>query len=282
MKVKVNVIIDFSFGLLTHNQLAPPAIPAPVPIPSVELPATVLWTLGFLANQNKLTNGGKPVMHRGMWIMLDGHDSGMMIPDVTIPAAPNVAYAFIWPFSSRKPVFAASTVKMNDTAVGCAQTFGFPPIPFMTCGDPLAAPTAWSAINAGNTVQVGMTFADILSGFINIAASMIIDYAFSKIPFSNIFGPSSSILANVLGTTLGNALKGMNPVAVLAGFATSALAGNPTFKLSLGLPFLGAQVSYSPSAAAGQPSVVAQDNAGPWSGGTQGASNQAFGSPVTL
>ncbi len=75
-------------------------------------------------------------MHRGMWIVLDGHDCGMMIPDVTIPPAPNIAYPMFWPFSSRKPVFAASTVKMNGTPVACAQTVGFPPIPMMTCGDP--------------------------------------------------------------------------------------------------------------------------------------------------
>jgi len=285
MKIKVNVIIDFSVGVLTHNQLAPPAIPAPVPIPSVEMIATMLWTLGFLANQNKFSNGGKPVMHRGMWIMLDGHDSGMMIPDVTIPPAPNVAYPMFWPFSSRKPVFAASTVKMNGTAVACAQTVGFPPIPMMTCGDPLSAPTARTMINFMNTVQVGMTCADVVAGLITIAAAMITDYIFSKIPFDKVFGflGKSALAKQLMGTVLSNALKGLSPVSILAGFATSALTGNATIKVGIGLPFLGAQVSITPNPDPGQPTVVAQGNAGPYQWDSTG-NRQQYGTavPVTL
>lgn len=283
MKVKVNVIIDFSVGVLSHNMLAPPAIPAPVPTVSVEMIATMMWTLGFLANQNKFSNGAKPVTHRGMWIVLDGHDCGMMIPDLTIPPAPNIAYPLFWPFSSRKPTFAASTVKMNGTAVACAQTFGLPPLPMMTCGDPVAAPTSLTMINVTNCVQVGITWIDILVGVITIVASMVTDYIFSKIPFSKAFGGRglSVLMENLFGTILGNALKGLSPVSILAGFATSALTGNATFTVSLGLPFLGGQVTYTPNPSAGSPSVVAQGNIPFTRMDTTGAGS-AFGTPVTL
>jgi hypothetical protein len=283
MKVKVNVIYDFSIGALTHNMLAPPAIPAPVPTPSFEMIATMMWTLGFLANQNKFSNGAKPVTHRGFWIVLDGHDCGMMIPDLTIPPAPNIAYPMFWPFSSRKPVFAASTVKMNGTAVACAQCFGLPPIPMMTCGDPIGAPTTQSMINVFNGVQVGLTWLDILCGVITIAFSMATDYLFSKIPFDKVFGGRglSVLMENVLGTALSNSLKGLSLPAILCGFITSSLQGNPTITVSAGLPFLGGQVAISPAAAAGQPSVVAQGNI-PFTRMDTTGSGQAFGTPVTL
>jgi hypothetical protein len=240
----------------------------------VEVPATMLWTLGFFAQQNKFSNGGSPVTHRGMWVMLDGHDCGMMIPDVTIPPAPNAAYPFIWPFSARKPVFAASTVQMNGTSVGCAQTFGFIPIPLMTCGDPISAPSAWSMINVGNTLTVGMTWKDIVAGVINILVSVAVDYVFSKIPFAKWFGGEGKLFSNILGTFVGNSFKGMAPGAILAGFLTSSLTGNPTAKATLGLPFLSVTVTYNPNAPPGTPSVVGSYNAGPYSGGTQGATSQ--------
>ncbi len=283
MKVKINVIYDFSVGALTHNMLAPPAIPAPVPTPSIEMICTMMWTLGFLANQNKFSNAGKPVTHRGFWIVLDGHDCGMMIPDVTIPPAPNIAYPLFWPFSSRKPVFAASTVKMNGTPVACAQLLGLPPIPMMTCGDPIGAPTTQTMINVFNGVQVGLTWLDILCGVITIVFSMATDYAFSKIPFDQVFGGRGlgTLMENFLGTALGNSLKGLSAPAILSGFITSSLQGNPTITVSAGLPFLGGQVAVSPMAGEGQPSVVAQGNI-PFTRMDTTGSGAAFGTPVTL
>ena len=97
--------------------------------------------MGFLANQNKFSNGGKPVMHRGMVDRARRSRLRHDDPRRHDPPAPNIAYPMFWPFSARKVVFAASTVKMNGTSVACAQTVGFPPIPMMTCGDPISAPT---------------------------------------------------------------------------------------------------------------------------------------------
>jgi hypothetical protein len=275
MKVNVNIPTDFSFGFLAHKVILPP--PAP-PIPTtyaIEMIATFLWSMGFLMNQNKFSNGAKPVTHKGLWIALDGHDCGMMIPDITVPPAPNLNYPIGWMSSSRKPTFAASTVKMNGTSVACAQWIGLPPLPMMSCGDPIGAPVCWSALSVSNTLSVGMTFVDLIAGIINAAASMLTDYIFSKIPFDKLG------LGNTLETIIGNSLKGLSPVSILAGFATSALTGNATFNVSLGLPFAGGTFSYTPNPSAGSPSAVF-GGALPFISGSSTGQGQAAGTPVTL
>lgn len=275
MKINVNVITDFSFGFLAHKLVPPP--PAP-PIPTtmaIEMPATFMWTLGFLMNQNKFSNGSKPVTHKGVWIALDGHDCGMAIPDITIPPAPNLNYPMCWPFSSRKPTFSASTVKINGTAVACAQWIGLPPLPMMSCGDPIGAPVCWSALTVTNTVSVGMSMADLAAGLINAAASMITDYIASKLPIENTgLGPFGQAV-------FGNAIKGLSPVSILAGFASSALTGSATFSVSVGLPFAGVSVAFTPNPTAPSPSVVF-GGAIPFLKGDTTSQGQAAGIPVTL
>lgn len=283
MKVNVNVIVDFSFGFLTHDVLGmvPPA-PAPVPVPmqfSIEMVALFMWTLGFLMNQNKFSNGAKPVTHKGMWIALDGHDSGMMIPDMTIgavvPPIANLKYPLMWTFSSRKPILAASTVKMNGTAVACAQWIGLPPLPMMTCGEPVSLPVCWSAISVTNTLQVGMTFLDLIIGVINVAASVATDLIFAKLDLK----PTG--LSDVGQAVLGNALKGLSPVSSLAGLLTSSLTGSPTYAASFGLPFAGVSISYTPDPAPGSSSVVGGLTLPGLRGDTDG-NGQVVGVPVTL
>lgn len=171
--IKVNIEFDATAGVLTHNVLFPPAIPSPTPMPSVEMLATQKW-LGFFTGQNKFTT---TVKHKGQCIVQDGHDQGLMILDITLPQPANIWYALMWPLSSRKITFGASTVKMNNTATGCAQC---PIPPMMTCGDPISAPTAFILpFQLSNTVVVGMTGWDILKGILVIVASMAIDALFN-------------------------------------------------------------------------------------------------------
>ena len=125
MQVSVNTVTDFSFGFLAHNLQVPPQ-PAPAPVFSIEMVAPFMWIYGFAMNQNKFSNGAKPVFCKGTWVVLDGHDCGMMVPDITTPPAPNIWPPLYWLFSSRKPVMSASTVKMNGTAVAAAQLIGLP------------------------------------------------------------------------------------------------------------------------------------------------------------
>lgn len=167
--IKVNVIWDVSVGVNTHILVPPPpAPPVPVFVPSVEMIATQLWTFGYALNLNKLTT---TVKHKSVRIVIDGHDCGILIPDVTIPPA-NVYLPIIWLGSSRKIAFAASTVQMDGTATGLAM-----PIvaPMMTCGEPVTMPTAQVLTAWLNSVQVGMTLADCLFGWLGVLASVAID-----------------------------------------------------------------------------------------------------------
>jgi hypothetical protein len=247
---------------------------------------------GFFVNQNKFTNKSKPVYHKRQWIVLDGHDQGMLIPDVTIPFV-NVYYAIMWPLSSRKILFSASTVKMNGTATGCTQLIGLPPLPMMTCGNPISAPTAFSMINFTNTVVVGMTLGDLLIGLLSAAISMALDYVFYKLK------PPSAM--NTTGLGIGkqffqkalpflemSAKNGAISFAkygamkwglsALGNFAISALKGNPTFKLGVGLPFLGGGVQIAPPSNSNPNWVTAQGNVLGWQGATSG-STSSWGTP---
>lgn len=260
--VFVNKDWDISFGMLTHNVLAPPAIPTPAPMFSIEMVATQKWPPGFVMNQNKLTT---TVKHVGQGIVQNGHDCGMLVLDVTPPVMPNLWYAICWPFSSRKITFAAATVKMDGQPVGCAQ-LGPMPLPMMTCGDPISAPTAFLMINCFTSqVRVGMSLADFLMGLLNIALSIAIDFlfemvggkkagevvqgygrrAFSREAMEQVARTATeSVGAQLARGMLGK--LGFEPqealkrgVSAAAGLLTSSLEGNPTFKYSIGAPWSG-------------------------------------------
>src|SRR5262245_26197120 len=126
MKIHVNIASDRTNGFSVHYW-SPPGIPIAVAaLPSKEGDTAMLTG----QRVNKLTT---TVKHSQETIVLDGHDCGRMIYDITL-IPPNGMYYQIWPFSSRKIAFAASTVKMNGTATGCADITGFPPIIMTTCG----------------------------------------------------------------------------------------------------------------------------------------------------
>lgn len=244
MQVYVNIISDFTVGVLSHFMWLPtPPPPAPnpyfvpVPMPAIEIPALQLWTAGFLCGTEKWTNAGKPVLHKGFFIMLDGHNTGMLIPDVTIPPAPNMQYPLMWPFSARKVMFSASKVQMCGTAVACSQWIGLPPVPQMSCGDPISAPVDFSMITITNTVIVGMTLGDLLIGVVACALSMAIDFILYKLfPPGAASSFSAGLVEGILGKLLpfANAAETIKRVAgALADLGVSALKGNPSFKLVL-------------------------------------------------
>lgn len=232
----VNTAIDITAGMLTHSLIPPPpAPPTKVPaVPSVEMIATQMWTLGFLCGQNKLTT---TVLHYGLPMIQEGHDQGMMIPDVTIPPT-NIWYAVMWPFSSRKVMFFSSLVHYNQKGAGC--TALFLPFPMLTCGEPISAPTARPLTNLLNTVIVSLSPGDILLGIGRIAFSMALDYVFSKIGGGD--APTGSAWSQVGQEFLGK-LCPTDP----AGWAKLALSGlsgvffpsptdGPKFEMKIGMP----------------------------------------------
>ena len=128
----------------------------------------------------------------------------------------------------------------------------------MTCGDPLTLPLAYPVANLINTVTVGLTFADFIMGYVKVLVSIAVDAIFEWGPVGKFFkklggklmGEASSLagalvreVAGKLGLSPGAAAK--KAVNALAGLATSAYEGNPTFSYKLGgglVPEVGVQV----------------------------------------
>jgi len=246
----VNIASDPTLGINTHTywQTVAPA-PAPsTPTYAVEMITLQMWTAGYVLGKNQFTT---TVKTRKMPVCLTGHDIGPLIPDVTIPPS-NIYYTIMWPFSSRKMSFAASTVKFDKKPVGCA-CFA-PPFPMMTCGDPLTLPGAYPILNLLNQVRVGMTPGDVALGVVSIAASIAVDAVFEwKSPFKDIKGPQNALLNEVLGKVgLTPKAAAKNAMNALAGFAIGETAAYfsdsiepPTTKLNIGgglLPEAGIQI----------------------------------------
>jgi hypothetical protein len=135
-----------------------------------EMPVTIMWPPGFALAQNKLST---TVLHKMMPIALDGHNCGYMIPHVTIPPAPlNTLLVFQILLSSRKMVFAATTVKANGQQIACNL---FVLLPMTCCANPVTLPNGTAITNLANNVEVGLSWMDVLAGWLNIAITMIAD-----------------------------------------------------------------------------------------------------------
>lgn len=223
-RCKVNIFSDITGGALFHPLLVGPLL-TPM-VPAIEMICLQMWTLGFLCGQNKFTT---TVRHKRGPIVLDGHDIGMGIPDITIPFV-NSYYAIMWPFSSRKAAFSASTVKMNGKAVGCADL----DFPMMTCGEPVSAPTAAPLLNRMNTVAVGMTRRDVVMGAVKIVVSIAIDTVFGSLT-----PKKTNLHLEFLGKLVPLDKKAFKKqvVQALCGAVFDVLEGkSPGFELKVGMP----------------------------------------------
>jgi len=114
-----------------------------------------------------------------------------------------------------------------------------------------------------------------LVGIISTVASVVADLIFNQLPFDKVMS------GNFGQAALGNALKGLSPVSILAGFVTSSLTGSPTLSVSIGLPFLGGSISYTPTPDAGSPNTVFGGNL-PFFKVDSTRAGQVSGIPVTL
>jgi len=186
-------VVPWSFHMFIP--LPPGAVP-PVIASHLELPSTIHWPPGHGLGQNKLT---ATVFHRGKTIAKSGHDCGALIPHVSVPPAPvNLLLLTILPFSSRKMVFDASTVKMDGDPVGTSDLLAIP-TPMVFCAAPVGIPGSFPVTNMTNTVNVGMTVGDFVAGAANIGFSMAADIITGGLPpgISDLVGVGIKSLASV-------------------------------------------------------------------------------------
>jgi hypothetical protein len=245
MRVEVNLSIDLAWGILAHYAATPPAVPVPVLNLSVEIPMPQAWPAGLATNKVQRTSS---VRHRGQEIILMYHDCGPCLLHLTLPLTANVLLPTIILFSKRKIVFTSSTVRMNGKPVGCTGAT----IPMLTCGDPASTATAFPISSFTNTVRVGMTTGDLAAGWSNIFVSMVIDAVFHRIKLRK--GPPDPLQGSFLDVAAMEVYKKFvkeltdlksifkKALASASGFATSLMTDYPTFKLSVGVPWLRASV----------------------------------------
>lgn len=250
--VFVNVIWDPTMGYNTHTlwdpaltATPPPGVPKPsTPTYAIEMIATQLWTVGYLMGKNKFA---PTVLHMGAPICIADHDLGPLIPDLTVPPA-NLYYVIMWPFSGRQMATTASTVQMTGQPTSCSQLFGLPPIPMLTCGDPLTLPLSFPIINCVHTLTVGATAGDLLLGVFKAVMTAAIDAFFEwGVPGLGklIFGKAAEGVGRTLGReilqqALGKAgLTGSSfakaVVNGLAGYAQGLLSGDPNASVTIGV-----------------------------------------------
>lgn len=164
----VTIGSDVSVGFNFHVQAAQPS-ETPVPRPALEMFSAMSTAAGSALDLNQLTSS---VDHASEPIVLGDHDVGPFTLDVTFPAV-NLWYSMIWPRASRRTAFSAGSVTMDGAPAAAATA-----LPMMTCGDVATLPSAFSLLSWMNTVDVGMSAADIASGCVNIGASVAIDLMF--------------------------------------------------------------------------------------------------------
>jgi hypothetical protein len=233
----VNVIWDVTLGGNTHQCLV--SVPgAPVIAPSVEMVALQMWTAGYFCGQNKFTT---TVLHNSFPIVIEGHDIGMLIPDVTIPPA-NLLYPVIWPFSSRKVMVTCSTVKMNGKKTGMAC---IPFIPMITCGQPMGLPSSNSLTSWLHKVHCGVTWGDLLLGYAKAIVQAVIDLAFYFLG-KKMAGPGGGQINSLAEHYATEVLKKFVPydpveagkllVSSLSNTVFSFIEGDPKVEVKVGVP----------------------------------------------
>ncbi len=260
VRVPVNTESDLSMGLGSHNFWLPPVIPVPIPAPAMEMVVNMKWPPGFAMNKNKLTT---TVTHQKKTVVQAGHDCGVLIPDLLIvppciPIPTNAYYYIMWPLSSRKTTFMASTVKANKKAVACANLGTL--MPMLSCGNPVSLPLTAPITNGSNTVTVGMGLMDIIQGALSIYLSILIDSAFAALSGggSVALNPAQRTTKQLLRHVVFEILKehaglllkpeeankwfAQKSIEAVIGSQPRRITGEPKYDVSIGIPYLGVEL----------------------------------------
>jgi hypothetical protein len=191
-------------GCDIHNEIT--ATWPPLPAPNV--PHIVGMRLAGLSGQASLT--GDDVVANGWNIVQRDSDISAFIPHIPIPPFPPIILlALIIPTSGSKSYFGPSTVIANKKPIAGAL---LGPINLqLNCADPCPLPCG--IVIAWGSVVCGMTWGDIIGGFIGMAIDAAMSFAINKV--AGLFGmrAEDKMLKDLIGT--------------YAGIAISQLLGSP-------------------------------------------------------
>ncbi|APZ94051.1 hypothetical protein [Fuerstiella marisgermanici] len=161
-------------GLGSHMALYPPSV-VPVMTPHVSMDTLLGLTIG--AKWSKTVIG--PF---GFQFIGQGNDSGLVVPHIALPP-PNVLIPVIIAFGGSKPMFSASTVKIDVDGAGVPMAAVCFPCNFVSmnqaCNDPCNYPS--DVVISPNSVVVGFTPGDYAAGLVGIAADSAVSFVASKI-----------------------------------------------------------------------------------------------------
>ncbi len=168
MMHNAHLIAHGYIGIGSHTALNPPSV---VTVITPHIAVDTLLGLTINAKYSKTVFG--PF---GIQLVGKENDSGYVVPHFGIPPN-NVLIPIIIGFGESKVMFSASTVKIDvdgaATPVACCV---FPVVPLslnQACNDPCNYPS--DIVIAPNSVVVGMTLADFISGLVATAFNSIIN-----------------------------------------------------------------------------------------------------------
>ncbi|WP_437754758.1 hypothetical protein [Sorangium sp. So ce1389] len=193
---------DLSAGSSSHLFLSIPPAPPPTLAPAIEVPIPHGWPPGESAGKVQKTTS---VFVNGMNVVLDQHDCGPLVLQITIPPANSLLPMQLLQ-SKRAVIVTCFSVRMNGKTTAC--TSHWPPLPLLTCGQPMSMPATFTFTNLCTNVHVGMSGTDLIGGIVRTAATMAIERCYFRTPGvnltaveeseKNLYAAAASLLASVV------------------------------------------------------------------------------------
>ncbi|MDX9787848.1 MAG: hypothetical protein RBT11_13775 [Desulfobacterales bacterium] len=160
-------------GIGSHTAVNPPSV---VPVITPHISMDTLLGLTIKAKYSKTVIG--PF---GFQFIGQGNDSGFVVPHIGIPPN-NALIPLIIAFGGSKPMFSASTVKIDVDGAGTPVACDLIPFNFVginqACNDPCNYPS--DIVICPNSVFVGMTLGDLISGLVLTLVDVAVSWAASK------------------------------------------------------------------------------------------------------
>ncbi len=183
-------------GIGSHTSVNPPSV---VPVITPHISMDTLLGLTIKAKWSKTVIG--PF---GFQLIGQGNDSGFVVPHIGIPPN-NVLIPLVIGFGGSKPMFSASTVKIDvdgaATPTAC-NVIPFSPVGLnQACNDPCNYPS--DIVICPNTVVVGLTLGDFIAGLVSTLIDVAVSYVASKL--GGALG--EAVVKGVLGVAMRAAAK---------------------------------------------------------------------------